>query len=153
MTWSLHIQSAFPWNEGESYNLSLAVLPHHFFPYKEICIKQVYWENDVVCVSSWWESKIFLSMCSLMLCGSVLFPAASPYSQCCSWMGSSGTMRQEEPLRYLTWPPAVLQQSLYFPRSSGCLCNVWSGAGYLTCSTLCLVVWSVFRENSFLRRK
>lgn len=38
-----------------------------FFPYKEICIKQVWcWGNDVFRVSSWWESKIFLSMCSLM---------------------------------------------------------------------------------------
>lgn len=109
----------------------------HFFPYKEVCIKQVWcWENDVFHVSSWWESKIFLSMCSLTscipLCGSVLFPAASPYCQGCSWVAAVGQWGRRglsdiSPGLQLCCRRACV--------SSGCLCSIWSGAGYLNCST------------------
>lgn len=133
MAWSQHIQSPFPWNEGESYDFSLAVLPRTFLPYKEIWIKEVCCsENEAFHVSRWWESKIFLSMCSLTLyaplCGSVLFPTASPYCKGCSWLlpcacswvavGQRGRRsRGSVTLGYLAWPPAVLQKSLCFPRS------------------------------------
>jgi len=55
-----------------------------------MCIKQVCcWEKWVFHVSRW-ESRIFLSMCLWMLyaplCGSVLFPAASPDCEGCSWL-------------------------------------------------------------------
>lgn len=173
MTWSQHMQSPFSmeWRRiiifHSQYCLAL------FLPYKEICIKQVCcWENEVFHVSCWWESKIFLSLCSLTLyaplCGSVLFPAASPYCKGCSWLlpwarGRVAVGQEELGLCHSgIWPGlqlccrracVSLGPVSYLSVFYGCLCSIWSDSGSLNCSTWIWWFAVSFKENSLLRRK